>query len=78
MDNIKNILKRLKQPIVLLTTLINIYALLENVDVLNFCGITEQQYMKIVWIIIALGVQLGILNKPVDEKIIEKIEERNY
>lgn len=65
---INDILTRLKNPVVLMGTATNIWVLLETIDVLNFCGVTENDYMKVVGVVIALLLEIGILANPVSEK----------
>ena len=65
--------KVLKQPKVFITTAFNIFALLENIDILNFCNMNQETYTKIVWLIVFVAVQFGIMNQPKDPNIIDKI-----
>ena len=67
MNDVKKILSKLKNPTVLLSTLTNIWVLLETVDMLNFCGTTKETYMKVVGVLIFVLIQLGILVNPEKE-----------
>ena len=61
---LKEILNNLQNPFILLSTLTNIWVLLETLDFLNFCGITKETYMKVVGVIIFILIQIGILTRP--------------
>lgn len=67
MNDVKKIILKLKNPTVLLSTLTNIWVLLETVDMLNFCGTTKETYMKVVGVLIFVLIQLGILVNPEKE-----------
>lgn len=56
--------KNFKNPIIFMATATNIWILLETIDVLNFCGVTRENYMKIVGIVMFLLIQFGVLTKP--------------
>lgn len=64
MNKLKEILSNLKNPFILLSTLTNIWVLLETLDFLNFCGVTKETYMKVVGIVIFILIEIGVLSTP--------------
>lgn len=73
----ETIIKKLKNPAVLLATAANIWVILETVDVLNFCGTTESNYMKVVGAVIAILIQVGIMTQPEKPINIDEISNKN-
>lgn len=63
-NKLKKILTNLQNPFILLSTLTNIWILLETVDFLNFCGVTKETYMKVVGIGMFILIEVGILTRP--------------
>lgn len=57
----KTILNKLKNPVILTATAVNIYSILETFEVLNFCKVDENTYMKIVGLSISILVEIGIM-----------------
>lgn len=73
-EKLLSVLSNLKKPTVLLATLTNIWVLLETVDVLNFCGVTQETYMKVVGIVIFILIQLGIIESDNSSNIVEEFK----
>lgn len=82
MNVLKKILKKLKNPFILTSTLTNIWILLELLGITSFIEIDKETYLKVIGIIVFILLQIGILeNKQSDEEIIDNynklIENKN-
>ena len=82
MNVLKKILKKLKNPFILTSTLTNIWILLELLGITSFIEIDKETYLKVIGIIVFILLQIRIIeNKQSDEEIIDNynklIENKN-